>query len=204
MSAAQRFHRSPSVWPTSGTSNTQSGEPGRPRAQRVLDHAAQLVRRRRRRRAPRAPSAAPERRRSAPPSRRPRRPRRRWTWTRSHSYTGQVVNTRIAAHSSAEKNGYSTRTQPIAIAAEQQRHQHAFRGHALVIPRRPLVASRGAFGEDPSMPRLAANLSMMFNEVPFLDRFAAAAQGRVRGRRVPVPLRVSRRRNCASAWTARA
>ena len=24
------------------------------------------------------------------------------------------------------------------------------------------------------MPRLAANLSMMFNEVPFLDRFAAA------------------------------
>src|SRR5580658_5633481 len=26
------------------------------------------------------------------------------------------------------------------------------------------------------MPRLAANLSMMFNEVPFLDRFAAAAK----------------------------
>src|SRR6476659_1502058 len=25
-----------------------------------------------------------------------------------------------------------------------------------------------------AMPRLAANLSMMFNEVPFLDRFAAA------------------------------
>ncbi|EGO94579.1 Hydroxypyruvate isomerase, partial [Acidiphilium sp. PM] len=25
------------------------------------------------------------------------------------------------------------------------------------------------------MPRFAANLSMMFNEVPFLDRFAAAA-----------------------------
>ena len=24
------------------------------------------------------------------------------------------------------------------------------------------------------MPRFAANLSMMFNEVPFLDRFAAA------------------------------
>ncbi len=31
------------------------------------------------------------------------------------------------------------------------------------------------------MPRLAANLSMMFNEVPFLDRFDAAAQSRVRG-----------------------
>ena len=26
------------------------------------------------------------------------------------------------------------------------------------------------------MPRFAANLSMMFNEVPFLDRFAAAAK----------------------------
>ena len=26
------------------------------------------------------------------------------------------------------------------------------------------------------MPRLAANLSMMFNEVPFLDRFEAAAK----------------------------
>jgi hydroxypyruvate isomerase len=28
--------------------------------------------------------------------------------------------------------------------------------------------------EEPTMPRLAANLSMMFNEVPFLDRFAEA------------------------------
>src|SRR3979490_779525 len=28
----------------------------------------------------------------------------------------------------------------------------------------------------PSMPRFAANLSMMFNEVPFLDRFDAAAK----------------------------
>src|SRR5690349_25142140 len=27
-----------------------------------------------------------------------------------------------------------------------------------------------------AMPRLAANLSMMFNEVPFLDRFAAASK----------------------------
>ena len=27
------------------------------------------------------------------------------------------------------------------------------------------------------MPRFAANLTMMFNEVPFLDRFAAAASG---------------------------
>src|SRR6185312_15366893 len=33
-----------------------------------------------------------------------------------------------------------------------------------------------AEGEETPMPRLAANLSMMFNEVPFLDRFAAARQ----------------------------
>jgi hydroxypyruvate isomerase len=31
------------------------------------------------------------------------------------------------------------------------------------------------------MPKLAANLSMMFNEVPFLDRFAAAAAAGFRG-----------------------
>ena len=29
------------------------------------------------------------------------------------------------------------------------------------------------------MPRLAANLSMMFNELPFLDRFAAARSDQV-------------------------
>ena len=37
----------------------------------------------------------------------------------------------------------------------------------------------------------AANLTMLFNEVDFLDRFAAAAQAGLRGRRVPVPLRLS-------------
>ncbi|MBN9559311.1 MAG: hydroxypyruvate isomerase, partial [Alphaproteobacteria bacterium] len=31
------------------------------------------------------------------------------------------------------------------------------------------------------MPRFAANLSMMFNEVPFLDRFAAARQAGFEG-----------------------
>src|SRR6202790_5050247 len=30
--------------------------------------------------------------------------------------------------------------------------------------------------KEPSMPRFAANLTMMFNEVPFLDRFDAAAK----------------------------
>lgn len=29
------------------------------------------------------------------------------------------------------------------------------------------------------MPKFAANLSMMFKEVPFLDRFEAAAKSRV-------------------------
>ena len=36
------------------------------------------------------------------------------------------------------------------------------------------------------MPRLAANLSMMFNEMPFLDRFAAARKA---GLWAPPPLR---------------
>ena len=31
------------------------------------------------------------------------------------------------------------------------------------------------------MPRLAANLSMMFNEVDFMDRFAAAAEAGFKG-----------------------
>ena len=31
------------------------------------------------------------------------------------------------------------------------------------------------------MPRLAANLSMMFNEVPFLERFAAARKAGFEG-----------------------
>ena len=42
-------------------------------------------------------------------------PRPSRTCWRSHSHTGQVVNTRIAAHSSDEKNGYSTSTQPTPI-----------------------------------------------------------------------------------------
>ena len=40
------------------------------------------------------------------------------------------------------------------------------------------------------MPRFAANLSMMFNEVPFLDRFAAARQAGFRRRGVSVSLRI--------------
>ncbi len=38
------------------------------------------------------------------------------------------------------------------------------------------------------MPRFAANLSMMFTDVPFLDRFDAAGEGRLHLGRVPVSL----------------
>ena len=38
------------------------------------------------------------------------------------------------------------------------------------------------------MPRFAANLSLMFTEVPFLDRFDAAARGRIHRGRIPVSL----------------
>ena len=38
------------------------------------------------------------------------------------------------------------------------------------------------------MPRFAANLSMMFTEHAFLDRFAAGCRGRFPGGGVPVPL----------------
>ena len=55
-----------------------------------------------------------------------------------------------------------------------------------------------------AMPRFAANLSMMYTEHAFLDRFAAAARRRLRGRRVPLPLRVAatRARRARSPTTA--
>ena len=39
-----------------------------------------------------------------------------------------------------------------------------------------------------TMPKFAANLTMLFTELPFLDRFAAARGRRLRRRRVSVPL----------------
>ena len=53
------------------------------------------------------------------------------------------------------------------------------------------------------MPRLAANLSMMFNEVPFLDRFAAARKAGFDGVEFLFPYDI-RQRSCASGWTAKA
>src|SRR4029077_9420968 len=44
-------------------------------------------------------------------------------------------------------------------------------------PRLPQPISPGdSVAYNASVPRFAANLSMLFNEIPFLDRFAAAAQ----------------------------
>src|SRR5665213_1373646 len=43
-------------------------------------------------------------------------------------------------------------------------------------PARICRASQSRQPKGPSMPRFAANLTMMFNEVPFLDRFDAAAK----------------------------
>src|ERR1700687_5336036 len=40
----------------------------------------------------------------------------------------------------------------------------------------PASRNRSERTRGPPMPRFAANLSMMFNEVPFLDRFEAAAK----------------------------
>src|ERR1700736_5531487 len=40
----------------------------------------------------------------------------------------------------------------------------------------PVSRNRSERTRGPSMPRFAANLSMMFTEVPFLDRFDAAAK----------------------------
>ena len=54
------------------------------------------------------------------------------------------------------------------------------------------------------MPKFAANLSMMFQEIGFLDRFDAAARRRLQGGRVPVPLRPPARgdRRAAGAQSA--
>ena len=38
------------------------------------------------------------------------------------------------------------------------------------------------------MPKFAANLTMLFNELPFLDRFAAAAKAGFKGRGISFPL----------------
>ena len=75
--------------------------------------------------------------------------------------------------------------------------RHGYRSRAHRGVERPLdhAHDQAAFQPDPdrkasSMPRFAANLSFMFNEVPFLDRFEAAAKAGFKGVRVPVSLRL--------------
>ena len=48
------------------------------------------------------------------------------------------------------------------------------------------------------MPSFAANLTMLFNEVPLPRPLRARRQGRLRGRRVPVSLRLRRGRDHGS------
>ena len=38
------------------------------------------------------------------------------------------------------------------------------------------------------MPKFSANLTFLFTDLPLLDRFAAAAQGGLQGRRIHVAL----------------
>ena len=52
------------------------------------------------------------------------------------------------------------------------------------------------------MPKFAANLTMMFTELPFLGRFAAAADGGLRRRRIPVPVRVRQTASSPSCCAA--
>ena len=49
------------------------------------------------------------------------------------------------------------------------------------------------------MPKFAANLTMLFNEMPFLDRFAAAKAAGFAGVEYLFPM-ISTRRSCASNW----
>lgn len=51
------------------------------------------------------------------------------------------------------------------------------------------------------MPKFAANLTMLFNEMPFVDRFAAAKAAGFGGSSTSSPTN-STRRSCASNSTA--
>ena len=55
------------------------------------------------------------------------------------------------------------------------------------------------------MPRFAANLTLLYNEHPFTERFAAAARAGFNGCRVPVPLRLRQapaRRSCCNGTSS--
>ncbi len=55
------------------------------------------------------------------------------------------------------------------------------RGYALRALQEPPPRASDSHSESTSMPRFAANLSMLFTELPFLDRFEAAASAGFKG-----------------------
>ena len=113
-SAAQWFQSGPNIAPSSGMPCTQSGARGSP-----ARNAPSISSRSWATSLPLAGAARASGRtitRAVSVTMIPAaalRPRRRCA--RSHSQTGQVVNTRMPAQSIAEKKGQSTRTQPTAI-----------------------------------------------------------------------------------------
>ncbi|HRZ02615.1 MAG TPA: hypothetical protein P5024_13730, partial [Burkholderiaceae bacterium] len=67
----------------------------------------------------------------------------------------------------------ATASRPIALA---WRHFHARPHIAKEAPRRRATPDARAVSHSaPTMPRFAANLSFLYGEFDFLDRFAAAA-----------------------------
>ena len=67
------------------------------------------------------------------------------------------------------------------------------------LRRRPSNSSNRSNPEPSSMPRFAANLTMMFNEVPFLERFGAARTRGIPRGGVSVSLRLPGRRDQGTA-----
>ena len=100
--------------------------------------------------------------------------------SRTHSNTGQVVKTRIRPtgwrrKTAAARSRSRGRCRPAATpsATVLQSWPHA-------LSCNPHAANHNRLRHSPPrsrpMPRFCANLSMMFTEHPFLDRFAAAAE----------------------------
>jgi hypothetical protein len=85
----------------------------------------------------------------------------------------------------------------------RDRQGQRVRGHRLPPPRRRQGLEMAVFWSEAgtAMPRFAANLTMLFTEHPFLDRFERAAKRRLQGGRVPVSLRLPSGRHQAPGWT---
>ena len=133
-----------------------------------------------------------------------------WARSRIHSNTGQVVNTRIPPQSKAESEGMQdTNPQPMAMPASSNPiSSRSAIMRAWVKPATHTLPTHQSPppppDEDRPMPRFCANLSMMFTERPFLDRFAhAAAAAGFRPRSNSCSLMTSPgRRHAAPGWTS--